>query len=423
MPETKEQIKNLPDATGVYILKDKNGKIFYIGKSTSIKKRVQTHQNTRFSGKISKIEFIETGSELDALLLEAKLIKKYMPQYNVVMRDDKSFPYIKITKEDFPRVLLARKLESDGAEYFGPFMGGSVREILKIASRVFKVRRCRQSPLKERIQPCLDYYIKRCEGPCIKKIGKQAYSRDIKGLEDFLNNGVERTARKIKKEMEAAAKTQKFEKAAILRNRLQWLARASNPRISSMIESSENKKTLEDLQKDIGLDKIPERIEAFDISNTGPSETVASMVVFMAGIPLKKDYRKFKIRLKDTPNDVAAIYEVVLRRYSKSLAKTLPLPDLILIDGGQGQLNSAVSALQEAKEENIPAISLAKRLEEIFVAGKKDPVILPRSSESLRLLQKIRDEAHRFAVSFHRKRRQESIFSAVDKASRDAKLI
>ena len=411
MDPLRKQIASLPNSTGVYLLKDKDLKIIYIGKANNIRKRLLSHAKSRMAPKIFKIDYIKAESELDALILEAKLIKKHMPRYNISLRDDKQYPYIKISKEVFPKIQLVRSICIDGGKYFGPFMGGSARQLIAVASRIFGIRRCAPSPLNKRKQPCLDYYIKRCPGPCIGKISKNKYAASVKDLTAFFTNGLSKTIENMKQQMEKAAQNEDFEAAAELRNRVGWLLRAESRSYSSskhLLSAPKNiKNALMELKNMLELKTLPRRIEAFDISNLGATNTVASMAVFKDGSPHKEHYRRFKISSKNTPDDILSMNEVVFRRYAKSLSKVLPTPDLILIDGGKGQLNSALKALREAKTD-IPAIGLAKRLEEVFVKGNPAPIVLPKDSPALHLLQHIRDEAHRFAITYHKVRRNKS---------------
>ncbi len=412
MASLKEQLAQIPDATGVYLLRDKDRKIIYIGKAISLRKRLLSHARSHLASKISKIDFIRASSELDALILEAKLIKKHRPRYNISLRDDKQYPYIKLTDETFPRVLLVRETLSDKGKYFGPFMGGSARNLIALASRVFGIRRCRQTPLRKRKQPCLDYHIKRCAGPCAAKVSKKEYASRVLEFSELLKNGLTKAIEKMNRQMEKAAKKLDFEAAAELRNRISWLLRAESGSYSGsryFVSSPKEKRTaLLELKEALGLERAPQRIEAFDISNLGGSKISASMVVFKEGLPYKSHYRRFKISSRGVADDILSMNEVVFRRYSGSLSRMLPLPDLILIDGGRGQLSSALKALKEAKAD-IPAIGLAKRFEEIYVKGLADPIALPKDSAGLRLLQNIRDEAHRFAVKYHRLRRKKGL--------------
>jgi len=420
MSSLKEKLKALPNKPGVYLFKDKNGVIIYIGKAKLLRKRVASY----FKGKpeiktsillerLYDIDYIVTGSELDALILEDELVKKYKPRYNISLRDDKAYPYLKLTvNEEWPRLFLVRRKEKDGALYFGRYQGGMVRSVLRLVKKLFPIRWCRETPLRSREQPCLFYHIGACSGPCIGKISKEAYQALVQGIILLLEGEMEGAVEKLKAEMDKASAEFDYERAAYLRDRIQLLektiegktnlAKTPSPRLLSEVN---------ELQKELKLQKLPMRIEAFDISNIQGSNIVGSMVTFVGGVPLKNDYRRFRIRsVKGKPNDVMAIFEVVKRRYTGSLAKKMETPDLVMVDGGAAQANFGKRALDEAKLE-VPIIGLAKREEEIYFPRKKGVLKLSRQSPGLRLLQRIRDEAHRFALSYHREKRRKAIFS------------
>lgn len=411
MADIYKKALSLPDAYGVYLLKDGNGCIIYVGKSNSIKKRVATHLRSKLSGKIRDIEYILTNGELSALILEAKLIKKFKPKYNVSMRDDKQYPYLKLDpKEPYPRLVLVRKTENDGAKYFGPFLGGTARQIMGLVSKIFSLRTCASKVFKKRQQPCLNYYMKRCSSPCSGKVSRAKYREKIRSIIEFFDKGVEPFLDNLKEKMKKASGEQNFELAASMRDKIYRIERSFIGRALPATSSKAGLKALEDLKNKLGLQGLPLRIEAFDISNTGHSETVGAMAVFYKGRPHKGHYRRFKIRTKDLPNDTAAIYETVFRRYGRSLSKELPFPDLIVIDGGKGQLGAAISALKDVNAAAVPVISLAKKNEEIYTDKEGAPLILPMDSPALLLLRSLRDEVHRFAVTFHRFRRKRSGF-------------
>ena len=401
-----EKAKLLPDSFGVYLLKDKEGGVIYVGKSNSIRKRIYSHLRGRLIEKICDIEYIETSSELTALILEAKLIKQFMPRYNVLLRDDKSYPYIKLTlQDDFPRLLKVRKVKADGAKYFGPFRGTSVYEIMKVAGRLFRYRKCRTEGFKKKQQTCLNHHLKRCLGPCAGKISKAKYAFIVKEIELFFDEGVEKTIEKMNVSMKKASKMRNYEKAAELRDKIKWLTYAGEKKSFISTKGDTKSAGLEELSRILGMANLPYRMEAFDISNLGKDEAVGAMVVFEDGLSVKDHYRKFIISSKDMPNDVAAIYETVSRRYGGSLKDELPFPDLIIIDGGKGQVNSACTALKDLGIEKYKLIGLAKQNEEIFLPNVSNPIILGKDAAALHVLQRIRDEVHRFAISFHRKRR------------------
>ncbi len=408
-----EKAKKLPDTFGVYLLKDAQDAVIYVGKSNSIRKRIYSHLRGRLIEKIHDIQYIETASELTALILEAKLIKQFMPRYNVMLRDDKQYPYIKLTLgEGFPRLLIVRKVKADGAKYFGPFRSGSVREILKAAGRLFPLRRCKKTEFKTRTQTCLNYHMKKCSGPCAGKISRPKYAELVKNVQEFFDSGVEKTIEKLTRQMDAFSKKQNFEKAAEIRDKIQWLSYAGEKKSFLTKAKGDTSAGLEELSRVLGMTSIPHRMEAFDISNLGSSQAVGAMVAFEDGLPLKTHYRKFIIQSQDMPNDVAAIFETVRRRFGGTLKDKLPLPDLLIIDGGKGQVNSAYAALIELGIRNIKLIGLAKKNEEIFFPNVTSPVLLGHDSPALHILQNIRDEAHRYVISFHRKRRAKAFIPA-----------
>lgn len=419
MSSLKEKLKALPNRPGVYLFKDKNGEIIYIGKARSLRKRVasyfRSHPDIKTSillDRLYDIDYVVAGSELDALILEDELVKKYKPRYNISLKDDKAYPYLKLTvNEEWPRLFLVRRKEKDGALYFGRYQGGMVRAVVRLVKKLFPIRWCKESPLRKREQPCLYYRVGSCSGPCIGKVGHAEYLALVQGIILLLEGKMEAAVDKLKREMAKASKEQNFERAAYLRDRIKLLekmvegktdlSKAPSPRLLSEVE---------DLRKELRLDRLPMRIEAFDISNIQGSNIVGSMVAFAGGLPLKSEYRRFRVRsLGDKPNDVKAIYEIVKRRYSGMLSKKMELPDLVLIDGGAAQVNFGGKALADSGLER-PIIGLAKREEEIYFPGQRKTLKLDRQSRALQLLQRIRDEAHRFAISYHREKRRIALF-------------
>jgi len=516
-----------PNKPGVYLLKDRSGKIIYVGKAISLAKRIKNHfrPDSKLAGHIAGMDFIVTSNELEALILEAVLIKKHRPRYNVLLRDDKQYPYIKLTvNEEWPAILMVRKIADDGAKYFGPYRSQTVRDIFKLIKRLFQIRWCRT--FKKRTQPCFYYHMGKCLAPCVKDVPRQKYLLVAKDIELFLEGKYEAAIKKLKDEMAKASHSRDYEEAAATRDRLKLFEKISEEqkivtadRVSrdvffvstfgntalalifeirsgkltgkqsyfikdmkleeeniltslmvqyysgatyipgeiiadaggnrTLLESAitkikgskvsikspkagkekgllamaeENAKfmlqqnlkieeriydSLFSLKKDLKLERMPFRIEAFDISTTMGVETVGSMVSFEGGLPLRSDYRKFRVKWVKGMNDVAGMHEIVKRRYRGSLARQLPLPDLILIDGGRTQLNAAMAAAPK----NIGIAALAKKLEEIYLPSSKAPLKLKMDSPSLKLLRRIRDEAHRFAVTFHRKRRAARMLS------------
>ena len=401
----------LPDACGVYLLKDAAGDIVYIGKSNSIRKRVSSHLRTKLAQKVSSVDHILTKGELSALILEAKLIKKFRPRYNISMRDDKQYPYIRLSmNEEFPAVKIVRKKAPDGAAYFGPFRSAGARLLASAAARIFGLRKCSSGVFRKRQQPCLNFYMKRCAAPCTGGIGRRAYRARALQAKKFFESGPDGLLSGLKNRMNAASAKKKYEEAAALRDRIFLIERSVDSYTGKKTTGVRDREALQELMRYLQLKAPPFRMEAFDISNTGPSQTVGAMAVFVNGKPLKQDYRRFKISSRELPNDIAAIYETVYRRYSGSLKDKLPLPDLVVVDGGPAQRSSAEKAIRDARQE-LALISLAKKNEEIFCSQTSRPLVLPRDSKALLLLRAIRDEVHRFAVSYHRARRRKTLVS------------
>ncbi|MBM4175655.1 MAG: excinuclease ABC subunit C [Ignavibacteria bacterium] len=545
--ELKNKIENLPPLPGVYLFQNAGGKIIYIGKAKNIKNRVKSYFTSAplsaktevMVNKISDLEVIVTDNEIEALILESNLVKQHKPRYNINLKDDKSFPYIVITNEDYPQVFPTRRIINDGSKYFGPYTDvKTMKFALKILRDVFKIRSCKyhiddEVIRKKKIKICLDYHIQKCDGPCEGLISKTEYRKMINQVEKVLRGRIDSLINELHSEMNTFSEELKYEKAAEIKSKIDALQVYSNSQkvvssdysdkdvitiaadipdavaaifnirngklvgkkkfiFSYPIETSmgeiyssviknyysdfveipenivvqnepydisaleiylKNKSKLEtiiltaddsqdiksllnmcyqnallelndiklqrlkkdgkisyvlkSLQRDIFLKNIPARIECFDISTLQGSETVASLVVFENGKPKKSEYRKFIIKDNSGIDDFRSMAEVIERHYSRVLAENKKQPNLIMVDGGKGQLSSAVRVLKKLGLTNIPIIGLAKRLEEIFIPNEKDSILIPKTSSSLKLLQQIRDEAHRFAITFHRKKRDE----------------
>ena len=545
----QEKLSQLPRKPGVYLFKDNKGKTLYIGKAKVLTNRVRSyfHKSTNHSLKVNSLlrkvkdlEWIVTGSEVEALLTEANLIKEQMPHYNVLLRDDKSFPYIRITSEPFSQVFITRKVIHDNSKYFGPFTDViDLRRTLKVLHKIFPIRSCdynlnNTTISAGRYSVCLDYHIKKCQGPCEGLVTQKAYEEMIQNVIRFLHGQTSGIRKSLKERMESAANNMRYEEAATYRDQLQsvekfakrqnkatasfddkdviaiandsndacgvvvrirggrivgrekvfltgvldetmermvsdfirqfylithfvpgeivvparpkdektltnWLESKREKRLKFIVpqrgekarllritrqnadlllgeqlRKRERRKELipamvSQLQEDRNLAVPPRRIEAFDISNIQGKQPVGSMICFVDGKPKKSDYRKFKIKTVEGVDDFAMMREVVHRRYSRLKSEHASFPDLILIDGGKGQLSMAMSALQELGLSYIPVAALAKRLEEVFLPGHSDPQSVSKTSPGLILLRRIRDEAHRFAVSFHRQRRAKLI--------------
>jgi excinuclease ABC subunit C len=545
----KTKQKMLPDKPGVYLFHDGNNSIIYVGKAKSLRKRVMSYfretlpdPKTRvLVSKIADIEWIITDSEVEALLLENNLIKQYAPRYNVMLKDDKSYPYICISNEPFPRVFSTRNVQKGEGRYFGPYTdSGHIRNLLRVIHKIFPVRICKRkiapngNPGDE---PCLQYHLKNCDAPCIGGISVEDYAVFTEEIERFLNGNTRPVIERLTREMQEASDAMRYEDAARIRDRLQVLKKYTNRQSViqtdfrnrdvialsvaehdaivvifrlregvltgrerfhlKQIEQKDTQELLEDflrtyyaetqlypqevfvdledniplfenylktlsgksiriirpergkkaqlftlakknadmLLKDVLLQKMklsikpgkmveslqqalnlaapPLRIEGFDISHMQGKETVASMVYFENGAAKRSEYRKYIIRSVDKPDDFESMREVVGRRYSRRLEENALLPDLILIDGGKGQLSAAKGVLDELGLNNIPVIGLAKRLEEVFIPGYSQAQNIPKTSPAVILLRRVRDEAHRFAISFHRDKRGKSMVKSV----------
>ncbi len=410
--DLEAQISDLPDSTGVYIFRDTANNALYIGKARSIKKRVRSHLSPReglstsvFSvSEASKVDFILTESEIEAVLLEQELIKKFQPKYNIELKDDKSFPHIVITEEEFPRVLIRRhRKKSEWQKYrrvFGPFTNmGAIKRTLNFLFKVFPVCTCFPRR-KKRVRPCLQYQLKRCSAPCVGKITQANYMKNISSIELFLEGKKRNLIEDLRGRMAQVAEDLEFELAALLRDQIWALEKTI---INQRVLSTDPDIALGtvELKEILDLPKEPVRIEAFDISNISGTDSTGSMVLFINGKPKKDGYRRFKIKTVTGPNDVAMMGEVVERRYKKLTRENRPLPDLVIVDGGKPQLNVTKKVLDDLNLDNIPVVGLAKRFEHIFKPGLTDPIIISPDSPALFLLQRVRDEAHRFALRYH----------------------
>ena len=433
----RAKLKELPKSPGVYFHKNKAGEIIYVGKAAVLRNRVRQYfQNSRtrdpkteaLVADIADIEWQETESEIDALFLEAELIRRYLPPYNILLRDDKSLSYVRIdSKSDHPTVTMTRRPLDDGATYFGPYMNGlSVRRALKGLRRAYPYSTHTQPPKRA----CLQYHLGLCPGIEENKTPLAEYRANLRKLMQYMKGERVALLRQAERDMQTAAKKKQFEAAALYRNQMRALQALTREVIFSDKEFLDLSKdhALTELIDILGLTAVPRRIEGYDISHMQGTDTVASMVVFANGVPDKASYRKFKMRIPGN-DDFAHMNEVILRRFSEKHAKDWPRPQLLLIDGGKGQLGAAVAALR-THGIMIPAVGLAKREEEIIVMyplpdGKRgsevtinhlaiqklggyttttdtfEAITLPHSTHIVKLLQRIRDESHRFAVSYH----------------------
>jgi excinuclease ABC subunit C len=393
----KEKILSAPDSPGVYLMKDKTGKVIYAGKAKSLKKRLDSYLGGDLEAKTAAmvsnaldIEFRLTQTEGLALLLEAALIHKYKPKYNVALRDDKSFPFVKITDEEFPAVCITRKVETDAARYFGPYTNAKLlRQALKVIRNYFPYRSCKKLPKK----PCIYYRIRLSPAPCARRINKAEYAKTIKSISLILEGRCDSLIKKLTKEMRLMARQRNFEEAAALRDKILSLSSLGS-------EYHIPNAGLSDLKELLGLKRLPIRIEGFDVSDISGKEACASMVSFYDGMPDKNNYRRFRIKSVEGIDDYAMIREVVARRYSRLIKEGIFLPDLILIDGGKAHLESAQRELMKLGLK-VPLVSIAKEEENIYTTARPQPLRLSHDTPALNLIRRVRNEAHRFALSYH----------------------
>jgi excinuclease ABC subunit C len=557
----RDKIQTFPGKPGVYLMKDANGRVIYVGKAVSLADRIrsyfqspagQTPKTRRLVDNIADLEFIVTETELEALILEANLIKRHRPKYNVRLKDDKQYPYIRVRwAEDFPRIDITRHMYKDGSRYYGPFTASwAVYQTLDLLRRLFPYRTCNRVITGHDPRPCLYFYIKRCSGPCIGAISKEDYRGTIEQICRFLEGKTEDIVAQLEAEMQAAAGRLDFEEAARYRDQLQAISRVveqqkvvtktmkdqdvvafarangdacvqvffirygkligreyftlegtadedaqnimssflkqfynkaayvpaeillpeeideamiirswleskrgakvqllvphrghnrelvqmatenaaetlSHLRSQWLVEEGRSTEALAQLREALQLPRLPERVECYDISNIQGTAATASMVVFSKGAPLKSDYRRFKIATVKGPDDFAMLREAVSRRFKRLLVEERHAeekgeqsswairPDLMIIDGGKGQLNAALEVARRCQVTDIPIVALAKEREEIFLPDRPESVMLPRNSSALFLVQRIRDEAHRFALEYHRKLRDKSAIASM----------
>ena len=362
---------------------------------------------------IRDIDYLEAESEVDALLLESRLIKDVQPRFNSDLKDDKTFPYLQITThEDYPRIEFTRTPRRKGVKLYGPFTSaGSLRGAIVVLQRIFKFRTCTldidaQDEQWRWFRPCLLASIDQCTAPCNLRISKEDYRRDINRLKTFLEGGKKRLLEEMRQDMLAASAALEFEKAARLRDEIRLLETLDQrgdleDNVQPEVFLVDPKKGLAGLEKVLGLKAPPRVIEGVDIAHLAGNETVASLVQFIDGLPFKSGYKRYRIKTVDGINDFQSIHEVVSRRFSRLVREGASLPDIFLVDGGKGQLSAAMDALQSLGIQAPCILSLAKREEEVFLPGRSQPLKLSRDSYSLRLLEYVRDEAHRFAQHYH----------------------
>jgi len=388
-------------------MRDETGNVIYIGKAKSLKKRLSAYLGGYLSSKtlalisnVSDIEYKLTATESLALLLEASLIHKYKPKYNVSLRDDKSFPLVKITLEEFPAVYITRKKIADGARYLGPYTNAKLlKSALRIIRRSFPYRSCKKLPKKA----CIYYRLGLSPAPCIGEISKREYANTIEGICLILEGKTEDLIKRLSQDMVLKSKEHKFEEAAKLRDQINALGAISQSKVSFSRQDQ-----MQDLKGLLKLDKLPKRIEAFDISDILGTEACGSMVSFYRGLPDKNQYRRFRIKTVKAIDDYGMLREVIQRRYSRLLRENLPLPDLVLIDGGRSHL---LTADKEIKKLGIslPLVSIAKDEENIYTPARANCIKLSQDTLGLNLIRRVRNEAHRFALSYHRILRRKKI--------------
>ncbi|MDD5656351.1 MAG: GIY-YIG nuclease family protein [Elusimicrobia bacterium] len=423
---------HIPHACGVYIMRDASAAVIYIGKANDLYKRVSQYFNpTRRDLKTSQlvplvraIDYIPCASEREALLLERRLIRGHMPFFNSMWKDDKSYPLVKITvKEEFPRILLTRRRLPDGSLYFGPYPKvAPIRGLLEYfwKQKFFPLRPCHwdfgpAKPLDPRkLHGCLYFHTKACPAPCADHISRADYMEVVKNAVLFFSGRRADLRARFEAEMRQASKALEYEKAARLRDNIRALdqiderVRVRAVAAADLAAPVAASRSVTDLRDALGLAKTPFHIECFDVSHFQGRQHVAGMVCFRGGQPHQDHYRRFRIRGVAGIDDFKALAEAVGRRYRRMLAEDDPLPDLVVVDGGKGQLGAALGALAGLKLK-LPAAALAKRIEEIFLPGKAESLILERSRPALRLLQRLRDEAHRFGMAYHRLLRKKDL--------------
>jgi len=420
----KEKIRKIPLCPGVYLMRGEEGQVIYVGKANRLRTRLRSHFAGKDSSPMSRamvesirdLEFIPLKSEEEALILECQYIKEFLPKFNIMYRDDKGYPYLKVTlQEPFPRFIVTRIKKPDGALYLGPYTdAAALRKTAYELAKIFHLRTCSPAnPGQTDYDHCLYQMIKWCSAPCVGKISREDYRKSVENACLVLQGYSKDLIDSLEKQMKEAAGSLNFEEASKLRDTIQTLEKIVGSRTKTIHKfkrlSSHADEESRQLGEALGLEKPPQRIEAFDISNFQGKEAVGSMVHFYQGRPDKRFYRRFKIRSVTGIDDFASMQEVVGRRYTRLLEEKGILPDLILIDGGKGQLSSARKILEELGLSGLPVIGLAKRYEEVFTPFAANPIILAKDSGALHLIQRVRDEAHRFAVTYHKYLRENKI--------------
>jgi len=434
-------VAEIPLRPGVYFMKDERGEILYIGKARILRNRVRSYLINKMQlpkvamlmTKVRDIEYVETSTEVDALLLEAQLVRKHRPHYNIELKDDKSYPLLKITGDEYPRLVLTRNKSEKKALYYGPYTDAKLlREAISLMNSLFPLRKCRKLPKTA----CLYYHIGQCLAPCIKPEVKDAYGKCVQEVRDFLGGGKKTFVEYLSDRMLQAAEELRFEDAQFYKEQIEALGKLKKKRFTpGKPEAGIGLSATLELKRILGMEKLPERIVCFDVSNIQGDEAVASKVAFHRELPDKLGYRRYKIKTVEGINDFAMIQEA-LRRMLVGLKEGREdfIPDVIMIDGGKGHLSAAAAVLKEQGFETTELISIAKRFETIYSAKQMlagtaesgEDLGLPKDSPALYLLQKVRDEAHRFAITYHRllkeKGLEKSVLDAIEGIGTKRKL-
>jgi len=417
-----EKVRSFPQTPGVYLMKDAAGRVVYIGKAKNLRSRAGSYflkaaaedpRTAKLVREIRDIEYLEAKNEIDAILTEARLIKDILPKYNRDLRDGKTFPYLELhLREDYPRVCFTREPKGHGSKLYGPFPNPrQLRGAIQVLQKIFKFRTCSldidaDDKRWQWFRPCLLHSIEQCTAPCNLRISKEEYRKDTRRLQQVLDGNKDKLLEEMHEEMETAAKELRFEEAARLRDEIEMLNSLDKrgvleTHVQPEVFPIDPKKGLAGLQKVLHLPRQPRIIEGVDVAHTAGMETVASVVQFIDGLPFKPGYKRMRINGSYGGDDFAAIHEAVSRRFQHLHRENETMPDLLLIDGGKGQLNAALSALAGLQIDPPMILALAKREELIHVMHKDEPLRLSRHSYALRLMQYVRDEAHRFAQHYH----------------------
>lgn len=424
----KAKMRSLPNRPGVYLFHGEDGTVLYVGKAKSLRKRVGSYFRHRHFASprlhklvqsIRDLSFIRTGSEAEALVVEARLIKKYQPFFNVELKMGERYPYVRVTAEAFPRLVITRHREDDGSVYVGPFTKvGELRQLLRLIERYFPLRTCSadfsRGPIRDR--PCVRHALGRCSGPCAGMISQSVYQETVADVLLLLQGNAADLVERLRRRMDRLAGCMEFEEAAKIRDTIRAIWRFTRQRISLALKDdldSDTWKTLLRLQDILKLQTLPWRIDGFDISHMSGHETFGVAVVFEQGVANPSLYRRFGIKTQEGIDDFRSINETVSRRYSRVLEGEEPLPQLILIDGGPQQLRFAGEALKDLGLEDLPRVALAKREELLFLPDREAPLRLSLDDPALQLLQRVRDEAHRFAITTHRAGRNRRLSRSV----------